>query len=79
MRRKRSRGSDLSYITAGRFSLLGGDTMNEISGLISTVGFPIVMCLVLIYFQYTSINKMTEALDELKLVITQLMTKMEDK
>lgn len=53
--------------------------MNEISGLISTVGFPIVMCLVLIYFQYTTINKMTEALDELKLVITQLMAKMEDK
>lgn len=53
--------------------------MNEISNLISTVGFPIVMCLVLIYFQYTSINKMTEALDDLKNVITEFMAKMEDK
>lgn len=53
--------------------------MTEVVQLISTVGFPIVMCLLLFYYM-TEQNKqhkeesdsMKEAINELKIAITQL-------
>ena len=53
--------------------------MNEIITAISTVGFPIVACIYMLYVnkQQTDahkeeMNKVTEALTDLKIVITEL-------
>lgn len=55
--------------------------MNEIITAISTVGFPIVMCLLMFYMnekqdvRHTEETaKITEAVNELKLVVNQLIS-----
>lgn len=53
--------------------------MNEIITAISTVGFPIVACIYMVYVNKKQtdthkeeMNKVTEALTDLKIVITEL-------
>lgn len=53
--------------------------MNEIITAISTVGFPIVACIYMVYVNRKQteahkeeMNKITEALTDLKIVITEL-------
>lgn len=52
--------------------------MNEISSLISSLGFPIVVCLIMIKNNFTTTEKLTEAVNSLKSVIYQLNAKLTD-
>lgn len=47
----------------------------EIGSLISSIGFPIVMCLILVYFMNVSNQKLTDAINGLQNVITELIAK----
>ena len=49
----------------------------EIGGLISSIGFPIVMCLILVYFMNVTNTKLTDAINGLQNVITELIAKEE--
>lgn len=49
--------------------------MNEIGSLISSVGFPVVMCLILVYFMNVTNAKLTEAINSLENAITELIAK----
>ena len=52
--------------------------MGEIGSLISSLGFPIVVCLIMIYNNFTTTEKLTEAVNSLKSVIYQLNAKLTD-
>lgn len=52
--------------------------MNEISSFISSLGFPIVVCLIMIKNNFTTTEKLTEAVNSLKSVIYQLNAKLTD-
>lgn len=52
--------------------------MNEIGSLISSLGFPIVVCLIMIKNNFTTTEKLTEAVNSLKSVIYQLNAKLTD-
>lgn len=52
--------------------------MSEIGNLISTIGFPIVVCLIMIYNNFTTTEKLTDAVNSLKSVIYQLNAKLTD-
>lgn len=47
-------------------------TLNEVVKAISSVGFPIVMCGVLFWYIYKVESKLTEAINNLIIVITEL-------
>lgn len=47
-------------------------TLNEVVKAISSVGFPIVMCGVLFWYIYKVESKLTEAINNLTIVITEL-------
>ncbi len=49
--------------------------MEEMVEVISSVGFPIGMCLLLWYNQTTSTAKLTEAVDALKSMVETLINK----
>lgn len=51
--------------------------VNAIGGLISSIGFPIVMCLILVYFMNVTNEKLTDAINGLQNVITELIAKEE--
>ena len=44
----------------------------DIANLISTIGFPIVVCLIMIYNNFTTTKELTDAVNSLKNVIMQL-------
>lgn len=50
-------------------------TLNEIVKAISSVGFPIVMCGVLLWYIYKVESKLTDAITELSTVIARLEAK----
>ena len=59
--------------------------MENIVSIISSVGFPIAMCLILFWYMQkesenhkTETNSLKEAIQELKLAITTLINKMEE-
>lgn len=52
--------------------------LGEIATFISSVGFPIVMCLILVYFMNVSNKNLTNAISDLKNAITELIAKEED-
>lgn len=52
--------------------------MSEIGNLISSIGFPIVVCLIMIYNNFTTTEKLTDAVNSLKSVIYQLNAKLTD-
>lgn len=51
--------------------------MNEVAQLISTVGFPIVMCLILMWYIKDMQDSMRETLNDLKSTISILNEKIE--
>ncbi len=51
--------------------------LTAIGGLISSIGFPIVMCLILVYFMNVTNTKLTDAINDLKNVIIELVAKEE--
>lgn len=53
--------------------------MGELGNLISSIGFPIVVCLIMIYNNFTTTEKLTEAVNSLKNVIYQLSAKITDE
>lgn len=53
--------------------------MGDIGNLISSIGFPIVVCLIMIYNNFTTTEKLTEAVNSLKNVIYQLSAKITDE
>lgn len=46
--------------------------MDEVTTLISSVGFPIVMCLLFYYQISNSNNKMEEVLNEIKSIVNEI-------
>lgn len=59
---------------------------NEVSSLVATLGFPIVMCLALFWYmikqneQHEAESKaICQAVNELKVAIVTLVTKLDDK
>ena len=51
--------------------------MSEISTLISTLGFPIVMCIALFWFCYHLVEKMSTVISENTTVVLELKTMIE--
>ena len=49
--------------------------LTEVASLISSVGFPVVMCLILVYFMNISNKNLTDAINDLRNVITELIAK----
>ena len=47
----------------------------EIGSIISSIGFPIVMCLILVYYMNESNSKLTDAINDLRAAITELIAK----
>ena len=61
------------------------ETVNTLAQLVSTVGFPIVMCGILFWYMYKQDerqaeqnNRMMESLNNLSMVITELKQKISD-
>lgn len=52
-------------------------TLNEVVKAISSVGFPIVMCGVLFWYIYKVESKLTEAIQNLTIVISRIETKLD--
>lgn len=52
--------------------------INTIFQAIGSIGFPIVMCVILVYYMQTEMKSLKEAVNELKVAITALTTKLED-
>ena len=60
--------------------------MENVVSIISSVGFPIAMCLIIFWYMQkesenhkTETNSLKDAITELKVAITTLINKMEDK
>ena len=60
--------------------------MENVVSIISSVGFPIAMCLIIFWYMQkesenhkTETNSLKDAITELKVAITTLISKMEDK
>lgn len=49
--------------------------ITQIGSLISSIGFPCVMCLILVYFMNISNKNLTDAIGELKNAITELIAR----
>lgn len=49
--------------------------ITQIGSLISSIGFPCVMCLILVYFMNISNKHLADAISELKTAITELIAK----
>ncbi len=49
--------------------------ITQIGSLVSSIGFPCVMCLILVYFMNISNKNLTEAISELKTAITELIAR----
>lgn len=54
-------------------------SLAEIGQLISTIGFPVVMCLILVYFMYEIMGDVKDAINNLSEKITELIAKEEEK
>ena len=51
------------------------DNVNAVATIISTVCFPIAMCLILVYYMNATNQKLIEAITALKVAITELIAK----
>lgn len=51
-------------------------TVQDITTIISTVGFPIVMCLLMAYYFYKRDQTMTDALSKLTVAVNKLCAKL---
>ena len=57
----------------------GGSNMQEISSIITTVGFPSGMCVILCYFLNTQMKDMQKTIENNTLALTKLIDKLGDK
>ena len=53
------------------------DEVTTITSMISNVGFPIAMCLLMMWYIYTSQSKLTEAINELKETMVEVKARLE--
>lgn len=53
------------------------DIVPTITNLISNVGFPIAMCLLMMWYIYTSQSKLTEAINELRETMVEVRARLE--
>lgn len=53
------------------------DTVSTVTSLISNVGFPIAMCLLMMWYIYTSQSKLTEAINELRETMVEVRARLE--
>lgn len=51
--------------------------MDQITTVVSTVGFPIAMCLIMTYYYHTTIEEMKKSLNTLNDTITALNSKID--
>lgn len=56
---------------------MNADTVNVVTSMISNVGFPIAMCLLMMWYIYTSQSKLTEAINELKETMVEVKARLE--
>jgi len=52
-------------------------TPDTVTTLISNVGFPIAMCLLMMWYIYTSQSKLTEAINELRETMVEVRARLE--
>ena len=57
----------------------GGSNMQEISNVITTVGFPSGMCVILCYFLNTQMKDMQKTIENNTVALTKLIDKLGDK
>lgn len=57
----------------------GGSNMQEISNIITTVGFPSGMCVILCYFLNTQMKDMQKTIENNTVALTKLIDKLGDK
>ena len=53
------------------------EAVSTVTSLISNVGFPIAMCLLMMWYIYTSQSKLTEAINELKETMVEVKARLE--
>lgn len=56
---------------------MSADTVSTVTSLISNVGFPIAMCLLMMWYIYTSQSKLTEAINELRETMVEVRARLE--
>ena len=56
---------------------MSADVVPTITNLISNVGFPIAMCLLMMWYIYTSQSKLTEAINELRETMVEVRARLE--
>lgn len=63
----------------------GGSKMQDITTIVSTVGFPIAMCILLFWYMQkesenhkTETNSLKDAINELRIAITTLVNKLDE-
>lgn len=57
----------------------GGDNMNELTTLISTLGFPIVCCVFMWRYINTTMKEFTKTMSENTTLLQKLIDKLDDK
>lgn len=57
----------------------GGENMNEITTLISTLGFPIVCCVFMWRYINTTLKEFTKTMTENTALLQKLIDKLDDK
>ena len=56
---------------------MSADVVSTVTSLISNVGFPIAMCLIMMWYIYTSQSKLTEAINELRETMVEVRARLE--
>lgn len=56
---------------------MSADVVSTVTSLISNVGFPIAMCLLMMWYIYTSQSKLTEAINELRETMVEVRARLE--
>lgn len=56
---------------------MSADVVQTVTNLISNVGFPIAMCLIMMWYIYTSQSKLTEAINELRETMVEVRARLE--
>lgn len=57
--------------------LKGGEDMEQVVSIISSVGFPIAACIYLVFTTNKQIEQLTKAVNDMSTAVTTLTTKLE--
>lgn len=60
-------------------SLKGGEDMEQVVSIISSVGFPIAACIYLVFTTNKQLENLTQAVNEMSTAITILTNKLESE